>query len=579
MNKSSVEVEDATEGERAAPTLSPNARFALEVAGCVLILIAGLVPRMRDFGAGFDREFEGFQGAFFALSAVNYERLGVGRYLGYPVQNIDELGQDELGTPSVTLYANHPPAVPLVAWLAAKTMGPSGWNTAWQDGRAPEGLEPALRFPFLLAHLACLVLAYLAVRAAAGPQRALIALAVLVATPVSILYATLINYENPALAFVFAAALFHVRYLKSGRRSDLVGYGLSALFGCATTFFHLFFLPFFFVQAFLRDKRRAFALALAATAGLLVPLGLHAGMSARAFGEIGASPSLLSERVGQMLAPLVDGSIPVSQWASFQVERSLRFLSEPIFALAALGVLLAAIAGLRSRKARDDKQPIELTLPLLGGGLLLLFVMYRHTADGWNGGDGQVPFLMYLLPGVATACALFFDRLAGPLAKLRGGLAPLVVAVSLVALPGLERANSLRRPLREPGPRDDSSLTEGPAAPLPETMGAELAELIPAGEFAIYPRVLGLTPAHLYYAWRTLLPVDPSDPSSINYATAKLAERGRDAWLLLPRSAEGELAVMSAALFDTVQTALPGLHRERPDREVEHWLAWRIASE
>ena len=567
----------STEGSP-APTLTPSARLALEVAGCVLLLIAALFPRMRDFGAGFDREFEGFQGSFFALSAVNYERLGVGTYRGYPVQNIDELEEAELGTQSVTLYANHPPAVPLTAWLAAKTMGPPGWNYAWQSGEAPEGLEPALRFPFLVAHLASLVLFYLAVRYAAGKRRAMIALAILAATPVSILYGTLVNYENPALAFILGAALFHVRYQRNGKRGDLVGFGLCALFGCATTFFHLFFLPGFVIQAFLRNKRRAILLAVSASIGLLIPLGLHAWMSAQAFGDIGASPSLLSERMNQMLAPLLDGSIPVTQWAAFQFERCQKFLSEPIFFVGLIGLLLA----LRPRKSAPDTEfgpSIELTLPLLFGGALLLFVMYRHTADGWNGGDGQVPFLMYLTPAFAAAAALFIDTLATPLARLRGGIAPLVIAVSLIALPGLERANTLRRPLRDAGPRDDPSLATGPSTPLPKTMGKELAALIPSGEFAIYPSVLGLTPAHLYYAWRTLLPVDPGDPVSINYATAKLGERGRDAWLLLPRDATGELATMSAQLFETVQTALPAIDAAAPDRESDHWRAWRLSAE
>src|SRR5690349_22366462 len=57
---------------------------------CVLaLLLAALWPRARDLRAPFDREFEGAQGAFFAIGALNYERLGALRTGAYPVLNLD----------------------------------------------------------------------------------------------------------------------------------------------------------------------------------------------------------------------------------------------------------------------------------------------------------------------------------------------------------------------------------------------------------------------------------------------------------------------------------------------------------
>ena len=553
--------------------------------GCVLILVAALVPRLRDFGAGFDRGFEGQHGSFFALSAVNYERLGVGSFSGYPVQNIEALEgaeASELGTSSVALFAKHPPAVPLAAWLAAKTMGPSGWDESWMNGKPPEGLEPALRFPFLIAHLASLVLFYLAIRTAAGSRRAMIALAVLAATPVSILHATLIRAENPALAFLSAAALFHVRFLRSGRRSDLVGFGLSALFGGATAAAHWFFMPGFLLQAFLRDKTRSIALAISASTGLFVSLALHLALSRGALDRIGLSPPTLSGSLSEMFAPLLDQSLLGAPWVGAAWERSLALLSIPIFVVALLGLLLAVIIALRARDSSPShhRSPaIGLTLPLVFGGLLLSLVAIPRSAGGGYRVDVHVPFLMYAAPGIAASVALVFDSLSGPLAKLRGGIAPLVIAVSLVAMPGLERANALRHALRDPGPRDDASLATGPGTPLPITTGGEIAALVPAGDLAIVPRALGITAAHQYYAWRTILPVDPNDAASFTHATTVIGTRRQTAWLLLPRTAEKKQSPLSAALFDRVRARHPELNPDAPDRQSETWRVWRLPSE
>jgi hypothetical protein len=270
--------------------------------------------------------------------------------------------------------------------------------------------------------------------------------------------------------------------------------------------------------------------------------------------------------------------VPLVDWATFQVDRGLTYFTAPIFLTAATGVALALLPRRRDRPAATapSDRPVELTLPLLSGGLLLLLVMYKHTSDGWGGGDGQVPFLLYLAPGVACAGALVLDLFARPLARLRGGIAPLVVATCLLAIPGVARANELRRPLREPGPRDDPALHDGPPLPLPRMLGHEVAEVVPAGEIAIVPTATSITPAHIYYAWRTLIPVEPARPASMGPALAKLAARGKDAWLLLPRRPLPQQRAACDELFDRVAAAVPDLDRSRPDREGEHWLAWRL---
>src|SRR5262245_31018845 len=134
----------------------------LESAALVVLLLAALLPRLFDVAAPLDRGFDGEQGGFFAIGAINFERLGVRRTGGYPVLNI-ALG--DRADPSIRLwdrpslwvsYANHPPTVPLIAWASLNALAPQDWNSAWHDARGPQGFELALRLPFLLCHLAAL---------------------------------------------------------------------------------------------------------------------------------------------------------------------------------------------------------------------------------------------------------------------------------------------------------------------------------------------------------------------------------------------------------------------------------------
>jgi len=113
----------------------------LERLGVLLILVAALVPRVRDLAAPFDREFEGFQGSCFAAFCVNYERLGVGRFGGYPTYCVDipDEAAGETLDPALYVYANHPPLVPLAQWAVVKALAPDGWNDAWRSGDAPVG--------------------------------------------------------------------------------------------------------------------------------------------------------------------------------------------------------------------------------------------------------------------------------------------------------------------------------------------------------------------------------------------------------------------------------------------------------
>ena len=467
----------------------------LERGAVALLLAAALVPRLPDLRGPFDRGFEGFQGSFFATCAVNYERLGLGALNGYPVANVDLSADDPQ---SWYAYANHPPAVPLLAWAGAAALGPSGWDEAWKEDRAPEGLETALRLPFFALHLLLLYGLYRALRPGAGAQTALIALALLAVLPLAVLYAGLVNYENPSLALVVLGYAAAARWLASegrARRRALLAYAACfALAGCVT------FAPVFFVAALagarlLRGRpREAAVLGGAGLGAALLPLAVHGLVAGRTLAGLGQPADTLPERARRMLAPLLDGSVPLPRWLGIQAGGLVELFTIPVLLAAAVGLGFA----LRECRRRDS-----LALPLFAGGALLHLAFYRHTSDV----PRQDVFFLNLAPGIAALAAVAVDRAGRPLLRLRAGLAPLVVLVSSVGLPALVRAGELRALWRGPGPADDPALADGPELPLPPRAGAALAEALPSGAAGLYPQALGFGNATFYYAWRTLQPL------------------------------------------------------------------------
>ena len=563
----------------------PRLRW-LELAGVVLLLAAAVVPRARDLYAPFDRAIDGFQGSCFALFAINYERVGVGTYGGYPVFNVD-LPSDPDTLPYV--YANHPPLVPLLGWASLHLTAPEDWNQAWKRDEAPEGIEGALRLPFFLLHLVGLWALWWALRQADGLQRAMLGLAVAAVLPIGILCAGLVNYENACVPPLLVALGFHVRWLRSNRRADLWWSGAFAFLASCVTFTPVFFAPAVVLHTLYHDLRlrRASVLrrplleALVFGAATLLPLAAH-GFWVRL--HVPAAASSVWTRAASLLGPLFDGSQPFSEWARRQVLRLTYFCTPWLFAIAVAGLVVALARALRppadATDARDEgaaRVPtVSVVLPLALGAGLSQLAFYTHTFDGDAGHNGQTNFLLNLAPAVAALAAVAFDAVARPLWKLRGGFAPLVLLVATCGLPALGRAGAIRREWREPGPRDvsatelEGAVEPGRLLPLPKTAGAQIHDVLPARTVGLFPMGSILGPAVSYYAWRTLLGVNREN-WGMRLATIDdvlgLPEVERT--LLFPRD---PLPGATGA----VQTFRPGLLERfgEPLHANEHWEVW-----
>lgn len=538
----------------------------LERAALLIVFLAALVPRLFDVAAPLDRGFDGEQGGFFAIGAINFERLGLRRTGGYPVLNVDLGDRADAATrlwdrPELWVsYANHPPTVPLIAWAALHAMGPAGWNSAWREARGPRGFELALRLPFLLLHAAALAALWWAMRAGYGPRAGLLALALAAAVPILVLNAGLPNYENGCLVFVLLGGGFHARWMRGARRRDLAALAACYAAGGAVTWAPLGFAAALAVHALFSAQRRRGLVAsgLALTCAAL-PLVLHSFWAASVVSRLGQPRFSSLARARELLAPLLDGSVPVGHWLAVQVERMVEWCTLPLCAVAVAGLAVAAIGA----RKRTDARRVQIALPLALGGALYLAAFYRHTADP------QTPFYMLVAPGACALAAAALDAAAPRLERLRAGVAPLVVLTSSIALFGLARTSVLRHALRAPA-GDTRGGRAAPELPLPHETGAALAELLPPGALCLHPRALGLNMSATLYAWRSLWPISGADDPTPGIVAARVGLAAAPRWLALPDPPPARLAESLSAL----RASLVG--DRTPDASTAGWSAWRL---
>jgi len=493
-----------------------------------------------------------FQGSCWSTIVLNLERLGPLRYDGYPVLTLD-LPADPERLPYV--YENHPPTGYLAAWAFVRTFAPAGWADAWREGRPPPpGTELVLRLPFFAGHLLALLALWWAVRQGGSAQEALLALAMGCVMPLSIVFANLVNYENLWLAPVLFAAGWHARFVRTGAgRALLASALLFALAASITVMPALFVWPLVLQTLLRRGWRASLAQAAALGAAVVVPIALHAALVRHVLGAAAAGG--VFARSWDMLRPLFDGSLPLVEWLRRQALRLEWFTSWPWLLAAAGGLAVAGVRALRRRGAPASDEPVRLGPPLFAAGASVLLLFYRHTWDGAGREDGQTLFLLNLLPGLCALAAAGLSTLGAPLSRLRGGVAPLVVLTTSLALPGLLRTATIERAWRAPGPRDDPGLEQGPPTPLPATAGAEIGALLPPRSIGFYPRGIGFTTATAYYAWRTLLPVDEETWGfQQQFLRDRLALDGLPRYFLIPkhppRAMEAKVAAIRARLAE-----------------------------
>ncbi len=571
--------------EAPPPAEGPPARLEWLLAlGLVLI---GLALRVPDLARPFDRHFDGFQGAFFAIGAVNYERLGIAPTLGYPVA--DPLVDPERPA-TWYLYPNHPPTVGLLAWASMKALAPDGWQEAWRRDEPPVGVETSVRLPFFLAQILGLVGLVLALRATGARRAALWAGVFYAWAPITTLYGGLANYENPSLAPLLLGVAGLVAWARHGSKRGLALASICTLLSVSVTFAPVFFLPFLCFWMLGINARRALIGGACLVPASLLPLLVHGSLAARAGEIIGATPDTIAVRANKLLGPLLDGRISFGYWLGRQGHFMELGFGIALLLLAGLGLCFGLAAALRPNRGDGAPAPLlplpvpllpapllpraatGLALALTAGGALVLFGFFRHTAGS------QDPFQLNLAPGLCAFAGLGFAALLGARrapapARLAGCGLALAAALTATQL----HTSELRQLWRLPGPADDPSLQTGNPAALPVHVGPELASLVPADSVVLHPDALGFSYAVNYYAWRNLMAVAPG---AYPLLRAKQLEYGKDelpAYLVLPKRGSPLLLEQSEALRRDLLAALAERGGDAtPTAENANWTVYRI---
>lgn len=447
--------------------------LALLAAVLLSALLAGLFSIRQPLG----RDFSGYQSAFFALSATQYDQHGLTRLRGYPaleeglpcIGGMDDLVHAEDASGAALVYKNHPPAAFWLGWLGIAAVD--------GDFHSPDRHQAAA-LPFLLAHLLTLFLAWWWLAGVFGPSRALPGLIAAASTPIALHHGALPNLENPALPGVLLALGCFTRWQQGSELRMLLGAALGLMLASCVTFAPLFFALALAIAA---RNWRAGLLLLGAS---LLPLLLHT-WNASTLGSLQARPL-------QLIAPLFDGSVKPMDWLIIQARHVMQAVGLPWLIVGLAGACFA---------------PRRLLWPVLGGVLLYWLAFYRHTAEE------QWQFQLWITP--------LFGLCAGALLARLPERSALVCALALAGFGAWE------------GWRFEQRLQAHPL-PAPEASAAALGALVPAGSVALLPAQAGADLSYAYQSNRDLRPAS-HEHQGLRRATLRLEwDAARAEWTLAP---------------------------------------------
>ncbi len=547
----------------AARRIARHAAFAPLLAACLALCI-GLV----DLAKPLDRGMGGWQAAFFALGARQYESRGAFEHRGYPSVAIHgaRISEDDLrqAPDGAWIYANHPPIAPLLAWSSVRSFAPEGWERRG----GVQGLEWMVRLPFLLLHAAGAALLLLLLRPATGEAGARLGAGLFCLLPVEVLYGSHPNFEHLALVPILLAlrAAWRAAWRLGG---DGACVAWMALAGC-TTWMPLFFVPGIgLVLATKRSWRAALRTTIACACACAAPLALHVmvarGLALEGGGALERALALARPlELAALWSSLVDWHGPLA-WL---------VVATP---LVAVGLLLAARREPRpatwSGACARWMDAFAPGFALCLGALSYVLGFGRHALQ-----DNQGIFQLAVAPGL---CALAAGMPRG-VARLRAALGERfprgarAAAAACLAWFALESACELglksvwaRRAVHDAGtPGSDSSqvppavraglhaalLGEHDAAearlrwraagahwtrPAPSMLGPRCAAETSAGELVAVPPQLHSELSLAACAWRDLVVVDLDEAARwLSSAEARAYLVPREEAALLARAVE-----------------------------------------
>ena len=448
------------------------------MAGCVLIA-ATILVRLAVIGHPFAANNESTACAPLLSVARNYVRYGPGAVRLGGIMNSGRVLPENW-----SIYANHPPLVPLSIAAVQGVAGVSEWTAR------------AVPVFFSVASTALL---YLIVGRRFGARAGIVAGFLYAFCPLTLVFGGMPDYVGaPLVFFGLAATESYVRWTETGERRWVVGLVVSFLLGALSDWPVFFLLPLFAVHQISRPPRRLLGAlcAVAAATLLLGGLGWWAEWVSRGHGDwtsAGGDFSFLDQFARRTLGGLDDGGnrITLGRWVGrVVVEHEGVLHTWPVLVLAAVYIVQTGRRGARREWAvlRTHLAP----LLLLSWGTL-------HLTVGIQGNFQHAWWSVLLTPGLAAAAALAIESLvAAAPENIRGRGLGVALAAGTAAVFVASSGFAAYRYSTEFGNREETGYTL-------KALGAAI-QSIAADDEGVLTSEMNPEPALWFYADRQLRP-------------------------------------------------------------------------
>lgn len=385
---------------------------------CLLVLFLAVLIRVPLINLEFGRNGDG-TGSFYGVIARNYLLRDNSQTWWMPVISVGPAASPP------TVYAHHPPLVPLLCALSLGVLGEHDW---------------ALRLPAAFFTFATVALLFAVLRDRLGPLAAAAAASAFAFVPMSLRFGQMPDVINTQLVFAgLLIATAYVRLLEHPTPERLAALVAALCFGFLTDWPAFYFVPLILLHLALARPSRwktaaavIFALSVIAFAILVVWASLASGRW----------DLILHQFLNRVTRSQTDDLTPFSwgTWLSTVATYNLALHTWPLLLLAPLGLITLALPPAASTNPRQPHGGHGLrTLVLLIVAWAVLHVIVGRQAtinhDWWW-------WPMTLALTVCAAC------LAARIARFPAGR--FIVPVAIVALCGYWSVREIRH-LLSPG--------------------------------------------------------------------------------------------------------------------------------
>lgn len=520
------------DGDEASRKLTWLAR-----AAAVVLILAAAFARGRGLESSFDRGVDGERCVRAALTRWNDERF---EDLERPITAI-EIPAGSEGYAGI----GEPPWQPLtrpqeseLEWdLLLERASYEFFGVSLEVGTTD--VEFPTRIPFFLLHLSSLVALWWGVERAYGRQVALLFLAFLATCPPSLAHASSPGTESLALLWIGLGIGVHGLALRKFAWWPALALAALTWLAWMTAKEVSLLLCVLPLEALVRRKTRAF-LSLALPTWGVVAL-------------------VASDAAGTNVTPapwsgFVDQEAGLGAALGSLLRETVTLVPPTVLAISVLGLAVRVVREVKL-SWRERLVALEYPKPEQPRAELGLWIALGTIAAALAAESSGALRSLHLVPLISLGLALFFQQLTRPIAGLKAGIAPLVVAISLLAMPCFARFAQYEYRVR--------------SSPSPRELGAEILALdLPADALCCLPASSHAGRALEFYARRTLVPQELLDRAELGTVALQRGILPWRATLLLPvAETESEDEQKLRALTERGATRLG---------ENETWQAWLL---